>query len=80
MIKDLNTIKLTIMIAEYDYEEKLFLQFTSKEIDLLSSSIEKLRTNQSKIGFKKGVITKDEFEVYNQISNAIKEFRNDDRN
>ena len=68
------------MIAEYDYEEKLFLQFTSKEIDLLSSSIEKLRTNQSKIGFKKGVITKDEFEVYNQISNAIKEFRNDDRN
>ena len=68
------------MIAEYDYEEKLFLQFTSKEIELLSSSIEKLRTNQSKIGFKKGVITKDEFEVYNQISNAIKEFRNDDRN
>lgn len=68
------------MIADYEYQEKLLLQFNAEEIDLLLSSIEKLQENQRKVGFKKSVITKEEFEVYEQIINTINEFRKDDRN
>ncbi|NCD07175.1 MAG: hypothetical protein EOL97_13755, partial [Spirochaetia bacterium] len=65
------------MIADYEYQEKLLLQFNAEEIDLLLSSIEKLQENQRKVGFKKSVITKEEFEVYEQIINTINEFRKD---
>jgi hypothetical protein len=66
------------MKADYEYEEKLYLQFNSEEIDLLDSAVTKLKNNTSKIGFRKGVINKDELEVFTAIQGVIKEMRQEE--
>ncbi|HPF82662.1 MAG TPA: hypothetical protein PLV83_00615 [Bacilli bacterium] len=67
------------MKADYEFEEKLFLQFNTEEIDLLDSAITKLKNNTSKIGFRKGVINKEELHVFDLIQGVIKELRQEEQ-
>ena len=66
------------MKADYEYEEKLFLQFNTEEIDLLDSAITKIKNSNSKIGFKKGIITKDELTIFTTIQEVITELRKEE--
>lgn len=63
------------MKADYEFEEKLFLQFNTEEIDLLDSAITKIKNSNSKIGFKKGILNKDELHMLEVIQEVIKEMR-----
>lgn len=68
------------MKADYEFEEKLFLQFNTEEINLLDSAVTKLKNNTSKIGFRKGVINKEELHVLEAIQEVIKELRQGETN
>ena len=66
------------MKADYEYEEKLFLQFNADEIDLLNSAITKIKNSNSKIGFKKGIINKNELAIFTTIQEVITELRKEE--
>lgn len=63
------------MKADYEFEEKLFLQFNTEEIDLLDSAITKIKNSNAKIGFGKGVVNKEELHVLEIIQEVITEMR-----
>ena len=66
------------MKADYEFEEKLFLQFNTKEIDLLDSAITKIKNSNAKIGFRKGVVNKEELHVLEVMQEVMAEMRKEE--
>ena len=66
------------MKADYEFEEKLFLQFNTGEIDLLDSAITKIKNSNAKIGFKKGILNKEEIHLLEVIQEVITELRKEE--
>ena len=66
------------MKADYEFEEKLFLQLNTEEIDLLDSAITKIKNNSSKIGFRKSIVNKEESHLLGTIQEVIKELRQEE--
>ena len=66
------------MKADYEFEEKLFLQFNTEEIDLLDSAITKIKNSNVKIRFKKRILNKEEIHLLEVIQEVITEFRKED--
>ncbi len=66
------------MKADYEFEEKLFLQFNTEEIDLLDSAITKIKNSHAKIGFKKGILNKEEIHLLEVIQEVITELRKEE--
>lgn len=66
------------MKADYEFEEKLFLQFNTEEIDLLDSAITKIKNSNAKIGFRKGVVNKKELEVLEVMQEVMTEMRKEE--
>lgn len=66
------------MKADYEFEEKLFLQFNTEEMDLLDSAITKIKNSNTKIGFKKGILNKEEIHLLEVIQEVITELRKEE--
>lgn len=66
------------MKADYEFEEKLFLQFNTEEIDLLDSAITKIKNSNSKIGFKKRILNKEEIHLLEVIQEVIIKLRKEE--
>ena len=66
------------MKADYEFEEKLFLQFNTEEIDLLDSAITKIKNSNAKIGFRKGVVNKEELHVLEVMQEVMAEMRKEE--
>lgn len=66
------------MKADYEFEEKLFLQFNTEEIDLLDSAITKIKNSNTKIGFKKRILNKEEIHLLEVIQEVITELRKEE--
>lgn len=66
------------MKADYEFEEKLFLQFNTEEIDLLDSAITKIKNSHAKIGFRKGVVNKEELHVLEVMQEVMAEMRKEE--
>jgi len=66
------------MKADYEFEEKLFLQFNTEEIDLLDSAITKIKNSNSEIGFKKRILNKEEIHLLEVIQEVIIKLRKEE--